>query len=116
MAEDLGRAWRITLAGGPGAVPRRSGARPLGHGVLPPEAAAGGVIALVEDGDTIVIDIPNRSIRLDVPRAVLAERRARLEEAGGYRPRRRDRVVSTALRAYASMALSADEGAVREVN
>ncbi|WP_285582330.1 dihydroxy-acid dehydratase [Actinoallomurus iriomotensis] len=86
----------------------------IGH--VSPEAAAGGVIALVEDGDTIVIDIPNRSIRLDVPRAVLAERRARLEAAGGYRPGRRDRVVSTALRAYASMALSADKGAVREVN
>jgi dihydroxy-acid dehydratase len=85
----------------------------IGH--VSPEAAAGGTIALVEDGDTIVIDIPNRSIRLDVPDHVLAERRARLEAAGGYRPRHRDRAVSTALRAYASMVLSADKGAVREV-
>ncbi|WP_329250204.1 dihydroxy-acid dehydratase [Actinoallomurus sp. NBC_01490] len=85
----------------------------IGH--VSPEAAAGGTIALVEDGDTIVIDIPDRSIRLDVPDHVLAERRARLEAAGGYRPRHRDRAVSTALRAYASMVLSADKGAVREV-
>jgi dihydroxy-acid dehydratase len=86
----------------------------IGH--VSPEAAAGGAIALVENGDTIVIDIPNRSIRLDVPDTVLAERRMRLEATGGYRPRDRNRNVSPALRAYAAMALSADKGAVRDVS
>jgi dihydroxy-acid dehydratase len=85
----------------------------IGH--VSPEAASGGAIALVQDGDTIVIDIPNRSIRLDVPESVLAERRAALLAAGGYRPRNRTRPVSAALRAYAAMALSADKGAVRDV-
>ncbi len=86
----------------------------IGH--VSPEAAAGGVIALVEDGDTIVIDIPRRSIHLDVPDEDLADRRAKLEAGGGYHPTSRDRVVSTALRAYAAMALSADKGAVRDVS
>ncbi|MCA1673848.1 MAG: dihydroxy-acid dehydratase, partial [Actinobacteria bacterium] len=91
------------------------GSSGLSTGHISPEAAAGGTIALVEDGDNVVIDIPNRSLHLDVPDHVLAERRARLVASGGYRPRHRDRPVSTALRAYASMALSADQGAVREV-
>jgi dihydroxy-acid dehydratase len=86
----------------------------IGH--VSPEAAAGGAIALVEDGDSITIDIPSRSIRLDVPEAVLIERRNRLEAAGGYRPRHRDRTISPALRAYAVMALSADKGAARNVD
>jgi dihydroxy-acid dehydratase len=86
----------------------------IGH--VSPEAAAGGTIALVENGDTIVIDIPNRSIRLDVPEGVLAQRRARLVAAGGYKPKNRTRPVSAALRAYAAMALSADKGAVRDVS
>ena len=86
----------------------------IGH--VSPEAAAGGVIALVEDGDTIVIDIPQRSIHLEVSDEDLADRRAKLEAGGGYRPVLRDRVVSTALRAYAAMALSADKGAVRDVS
>jgi dihydroxy-acid dehydratase len=86
----------------------------IGH--VSPEAAAGGAIALVEDGDSIVIDIPNRSIRLDVPETVLAERRKRLEAAGGYKPKNRTRPISAALRAYAAMALSADKGAVRDVS
>jgi len=86
----------------------------IGH--VSPEAAAGGTIALVEEGDSIVIDIPNRSIRLDVPEATLADRRTRLEAAGGYRPRHRDRTISPALRAYAAMALSADKGAVRDLS
>ena len=86
----------------------------IGH--VSPEAASGGTIALVEDGDPIVIDIPNRSITLDVPDDVLAERRERLESGSGYVPAARDRVVSPALRAYAAMATSADTGAVRDVN
>ncbi|HWT94443.1 MAG TPA: dihydroxy-acid dehydratase [Solirubrobacteraceae bacterium] len=86
----------------------------IGH--VSPEAAAGGAIALVENGDTISIDIPNRRMTLDVPEDVLAERRAELEARGGYVPAARDRIVSPALRAYAAMATSADTGAVRDVN
>jgi dihydroxy-acid dehydratase len=86
----------------------------IGH--VSPEAASGGAIALVETGDTISIDIPNRALRLEVADAELAERRERLEAAGGYAPALRDRVVSPALRAYAAMATSADTGAVRDVN
>ncbi|WP_460796611.1 dihydroxy-acid dehydratase [Microbacterium sp. GXF0217] len=86
----------------------------IGH--VSPEAASGGTIALVEDGDIITIDIPTRGLTLEVSEEVLAERRARLIENGGYRPRDRERVVSPALRAYAAMALSADKGAVRDVD
>ncbi len=86
----------------------------IGH--VSPEAAAGGTIALVEDGDPIAIDIPARTIALEVADDELAERRARLEAAGGYAPAPRDRAVSAALRAYAAMATSADTGAVRDVN
>ncbi len=85
----------------------------IGH--VSPEAAAGGNIALVETGDMIDIDIPNRSISLDVPADVLAERREQLEATHGYRPATRERHVSPALRAYAAMATSADTGAVRDV-
>lgn len=83
----------------------------IGH--ASPEAAAGGVIALVEDGDPIRIDIPNRTIELLVDEETLAERRAAL--GGRYAPKNRERKVSTALRAYAAMATSADKGAVRDV-
>jgi len=86
----------------------------IGH--VSPEAASGGVIALVEDGDVISIDIPTRSLSLDVPDDVLAERRRRLIERGGYTPLDRVRPVSAALRSYAAMALSADKGAVRDVS
>jgi len=85
----------------------------IGH--VSPEAAAGGVIALVEDGDTIEIDIPTRRIHLAVSDTILDARRTTLEATTGYRPRQRDRVVSTALRVYAALALSADKGAVRDV-
>jgi dihydroxy-acid dehydratase len=85
----------------------------IGH--VSPEAAAGGVIALVQDGDRISIDIPARSLVLQVDAAELSERRARLLAAGGYRPADRERPVSPALRAYAAMATSADRGAVRDV-
>jgi len=88
----------------------------IGH--ASPEAAAGGAIALVKDGDTIVIDIPNRTIKLDVSDAELAQRR-KAEEARGaqaYTPvKPRDRKVSRALKAYALLASSADEGAVRKL-
>jgi len=83
----------------------------IGH--VSPEAASGGTIALVENGDLISIDIPNRTIELKVDEATLAARREAL--GGRYAPAARDRKVSTALRAYAAMATSADKGAVRDV-
>ena len=83
----------------------------IGH--ISPEAAAGGTIALVEDGDRIRIDIPTRAIELLVDEPTLLARRAAL--GGVYAPQYRDRIVSTALRAYAAMASSADQGAVRDV-
>ncbi|WP_203566790.1 dihydroxy-acid dehydratase [Aestuariimicrobium ganziense] len=86
----------------------------IGH--ISPEAASGGLIALVEDGDTIAIDIPNRSISLEVDDAVLAARReAQAGREQPFTPADRDRPVSAALRAYASMAASASDGAVRIV-
>ncbi|HEY2306438.1 MAG TPA: dihydroxy-acid dehydratase [Streptosporangiaceae bacterium] len=81
-----------------------------------PEAAAGGVIALAENGDRIVIDIPARELRLDVPDDELAARRDTLVAAlGGYRPADRQRQVSQALRVYAALATSASTGAVRDL-
>ena len=84
----------------------------IGH--ASPEAASGGTIALVEDGDRVRIDIPNRTIELLVPEAELASRREALN--GVYAPKNRERKVSAALRAYAAMATSADRGAVRDVS
>ncbi len=84
----------------------------IGH--ASPEAASGGTIALVRDGDRIRIDIPNRSVELLVDDAELARRSDALN--GAYVPRDRDRKVSAALRAYAAMATSADKGAVRDVS
>jgi dihydroxy-acid dehydratase len=87
----------------------------IGH--VSPEAASGGAIALVEDGDTIVIDIPGRTMNLDVTDAELEDRRGRLEATTGYKPAEdRPRAVTPALRAYAAMATSADKGAVRDVS
>ncbi|MFE2273574.1 dihydroxy-acid dehydratase [Streptomyces lavendulae] len=83
----------------------------IGH--ASPEAASGGNIAVVEDGDRIRIDIPNRSIELLVSDEELAARHAAL--GGVYAPKDRERKVSAALRAYAAMATSADKGAVRDV-
>ncbi|WP_035741857.1 dihydroxy-acid dehydratase [Arthrobacter sp. MA-N2] len=85
----------------------------IGH--VSPEAAAGGAIALVENGDTISIDIPARSITVEVSDDELGRRRALLEATTGYQPANRERAVSQALRAYAAFALSADKGAVRHV-
>lgn len=84
----------------------------IGH--ASPEAASGGTIALVADGDRIRIDIPARSIELLVPEAELTARREAL--GGVYAPKSRERKVSAALRAYAAMATSADKGAVRDVS
>ena len=85
----------------------------IGH--ISPEAAAGGLIALVEDGDIISIDIPTRKLELEVAGEELARRREALEANGGYRPKNRVRPVSDALRAYAAFAQSADKGAVRVI-
>ncbi|MGR4009765.1 dihydroxy-acid dehydratase [Leucobacter sp. 1207-22] len=85
----------------------------IGH--VSPEAARGGVIALVEDGDIIKIDIPTRELTLDVPQDELDRRRAELEANGGYKPKNRIRPVTDALRAYAAFAQSADKGAVRVI-
>jgi dihydroxy-acid dehydratase len=84
---------------------------------IAPEAAGGGVIALAEDGDTIVIDIPRRELRLDVSDADLASRRsALLNKLGSYRPASRQRPVSAALQLYAAMATSAATGASRDIS
>jgi dihydroxy-acid dehydratase len=86
----------------------------IGH--VSPEAAAGGLIALVEDGDPVSIDIPARTITLEVPEVELAARRVAQEKRDRpYSPAGRDRPVSAALRAYASMATSASDGAYRRV-
>ncbi|MCA3735402.1 MAG: dihydroxy-acid dehydratase [Phenylobacterium sp.] len=87
----------------------------IGH--VSPEAAEGGLIALVEDGDRIEIDIPARSIDLKVSDAVLAERRAAMlaRGASAWTPLNRDRKVSSALQAYAAFTTSAARGAVREI-
>jgi dihydroxy-acid dehydratase len=88
----------------------------IGH--CSPEAAQGGEIGLVEDGDIIEIDIPGRSIRLAVSDEELARRRAAQEARGAmaWKPRNRQRPVSAALRAYAAMTTSADTGAVRDIS
>ncbi len=81
-----------------------------------PEAAGGGTIALAENGDTVVIDIPRRELRLDVPDPELAARRDRiLASLGSYRPADRQRPVSVALQVYAAMATSASTGAARDI-
>ena len=86
----------------------------IGH--ASPEAAEGGEIGLVETGDVIEIDIPNRTINLAVSDVVLAERRA-AQDAAGWKPaKERPRKVSTALQAYAAMTTSAARGAVRDVS
>ncbi|MBI5937921.1 MAG: dihydroxy-acid dehydratase [Betaproteobacteria bacterium] len=88
----------------------------IGH--VSPEAAEGGTIGLVEEGDTIEIDIPNRSIRVALGDDELARRRAAMEGRGkaAWQPVGRDRPVSAALRAYAAMTTSAAFGAVRDVS
>jgi dihydroxy-acid dehydratase len=87
----------------------------IGH--VSPEAAEGGAIGLVREGDSIEIDIPNRGIRVAVSDEELASRRAEMEAKGkdAWKPVGRDRPVSAALRAYAAMTTSAAFGAVRDV-
>jgi dihydroxy-acid dehydratase len=109
--KGLGRACALVTDG------RFSGGTSgLSIGHVSPEAAGGGTIALVRDGDTIVIDIPRRELRLDVPESELALRReAVLASLGSYRPAARQRPVSAALAVYAALATSASTGASRDV-
>ena len=86
----------------------------IGH--VSPEAAEGGAIALVEEGDRIEISIPERTINLAVSDEVLAERRAIMEKKGWLPAQPRDRRVSSALEAYAAMTTSAARGAIRDVS
>ncbi len=85
----------------------------IGH--ISPEAAAGGNVGLLRNGDTIEIDIPNRTLNVALSEEQLAERRAEetARGANAFKPHDRDREVSTALKIYASMVSSADKGAVR---
>ena len=82
----------------------------LGH--ISPEAASGGAIGLIRDGDIISISIPERSIKVELSDEELDARRAE-QDAKGWKPVDRDRTVSNALKIYASLALSADKGAAR---
>ncbi|WP_460599196.1 dihydroxy-acid dehydratase [Flexivirga lutea] len=92
------------------------GSSGLSIGHVSPEAAAGGVIGLVQDGDPILIDVVSRTLEVQVDDAELQRRRAEMEASDQpWRPVSRDRVVTKALQAYAAMATSADRGAVREV-
>lgn len=86
----------------------------IGH--ISPEAAHGGLIGLIENGDTISISVSRRELTLDVPAEVLAERRAQMEASDAPWTPNRTRTVTKALRAYAKMATSADKGAVRQVD
>ncbi|MBB3225334.1 dihydroxy-acid dehydratase [Pseudoduganella umbonata] len=88
----------------------------IGH--ASPEAAEGGAIGLVEEGDMIDIDIPNRTINLRVTTEELAHRRGKMEDKGAaaWHPVNRERAVSQALRAYAALTTSADRGAVRDLS
>jgi dihydroxy-acid dehydratase len=111
-AKGLGKACALVTDG------RFSGGTSgLSIGHVSPEAAEGGLIGLVENGDRIVIDIPNRSINLAVAETELARRRTAMDARGSkaWQPAQRQRKVSTALQAYAALTTSAARGAIREV-
>ncbi|MDP7202443.1 MAG: dihydroxy-acid dehydratase, partial [Dehalococcoidia bacterium] len=86
----------------------------IGH--ISPEAAEGGALALVEDGDVIAIDVPARRLNAELTEAQLEERRQAMGNRGAeaWKPRDRQRQVSRALKAYGALATSASEGAVRD--
>jgi dihydroxy-acid dehydratase len=112
-SKDLGKVCALLTDG------RFSGGTSgLSIGHASPEAAAGGAIGLVEEGDLIEIDIPNRSIHLAIEKSALAARRQAMEARGkaAWQPRNRQRQVSAALRAYAALTSSADTGAVRDIS
>ncbi|HYF56550.1 MAG TPA: dihydroxy-acid dehydratase, partial [Salinarimonas sp.] len=109
-AKGLGKACALVTDG------RFSGGSSgLSIGHVSPEAAEGGLIGLVADGDRIEIDIPNRRIHLAVDEAELRRRRTAQDRAGWVPAQPRKRAVSTALRAYAALTTSAARGAVRRV-
>ena len=87
----------------------------IGH--VSPEAAEGGLIGLVQEGDPVEIDIPHRRINVLVPEEELLSRRQSMEARGAmaWKPEHRERPVSAALRAYAALATSAAHGAVRDL-
>ncbi|MBN2520748.1 MAG: dihydroxy-acid dehydratase [Bacteroidales bacterium] len=87
----------------------------IGH--ISPEAAAGGAIAIIKDGDEIEINIPERKINLKIPEKELEERmkQEKLKGDNAFKPQGRDRKISAALKAYASLVTSADKGAVRMI-
>ena len=113
-SKDLGKVCALLTDG------RFSGGTSgLSIGHASPEAAAGGAIGLVQQGDPIKIDIPNRSINVMIDDAELAARRQEMDSKGeeAWQPiKSRPRVVSNALKAYAKMATSADKGAVRDIS
>ncbi|HEX9778755.1 MAG TPA: dihydroxy-acid dehydratase [Geopsychrobacteraceae bacterium] len=111
-AKGLGKACALITDG------RFSGGTSgLSIGHVSPEAASGGAIGLVEEGDIISIDIPRRTIAVAIEAAELDRRRAAMEaREAAWQPRSRDRQVSAALKVYASMATSADKGAVRDLS
>jgi len=112
-AKGLGKACALITDG------RFSGGSSgLSIGHISPEAAEGGAIGLLEDGDRIEIDIPARSLRVALSDVELVARRARMEAgcSAKWQPRERKRVVSAALRAYAALTTSASRGAVRDVD
>jgi len=112
-AKGLGKACALITDG------RFSGGTSgLSIGHVSPEAAEGGTIGLVEEGDRVEIDIPGRRINLSVDEATLGERRRLMEARGAraWRPQDRARPVSTALRAYAAFTTSAAQGAVRDLS
>lgn len=114
MTKGLGKACALLTDG------RFSGGTSgLSIGHASPEAAAGGAIGLVEQGDIIQIDIPNRAINVKLSDEALAARREAMEAKGtqAWKPSApRDRKVSAALKAYALLATSADKGAVRDLS
>ncbi len=112
-SKDLGKVCALLTDG------RFSGGTSgLSIGHASPEAAEGGAIGLVEEGDTIEIDIPNRTIHLAITDEEMSHRRAHMEAKGklAWKPVNRERHVSPALRAYAAMSTSAARGAVRDVS
>jgi dihydroxy-acid dehydratase len=112
-SKDLGKVCALLTDG------RFSGGTSgLSIGHVSPEAAEGGAIGLVEEGDTIEIDIPNRTIHLAISDEEMSHRRSKMEDKGkaAWKPVNRERHVSPALRAYAAMSTSAARGAVRDVS
>ncbi len=112
-SKDLGKVCALLTDG------RFSGGTSgLSIGHASPEAAEGGAIGLVEEGDTIEIDIPNRTIHLAVSDAEMSARRTKMDAKGknAWKPVQRERYVSPALRAYAAMSTSAAFGAIRDVS